>query len=134
VIYKETQADSSRWRLRFSSRILREDLPDIGDAAFQIARKAIKEKLATDPEQYGSPLRSPLVGMRKLRVSHVRIVYRVDVKRHEVHIFMIGARRDIWVQNQADIVGRAEELKRELTSQAELAHDAPSPARRRKKR
>ncbi|MBX9855098.1 MAG: type II toxin-antitoxin system RelE/ParE family toxin [Gemmatimonadaceae bacterium] len=131
---RETRAETSRWRLRFSPRILREDLPAIGDAAFQIARKAITEKLATAPEQFGAPLRSPLVGMRKLRVQHVRIVYRVDVNRHEVHIFMIGARRDIWVQNQADIVERAEELRRELTGQVEAAQDAAPPARDRKKR
>jgi hypothetical protein len=72
--------------------------------------------------------------MRKMRVSHVRIVYRVDTNRHEVHIFMIGARRDIWVQNRADIVERAEALRRELTGLVVAAQDAAPSARDRKKR
>lgn len=98
------------WRLRFSPRILREDLKEIGEAAYAVAKEAIIKKLKQHPNQYGAPLRTPLAGMRKLSVSHVRIVYRVDDDLRQVLIYMIGARRDIWTQDQPEIRERAAEL------------------------
>lgn len=78
----------------------------MGHAAFEVARTAINKKLKVDPEGYGAPLRSPLHGLYKLKASHVRIVYHIEEKKHEVRVLMIGARRDIWDEDQGEIVER----------------------------
>jgi hypothetical protein len=65
--------------------------------------------------------------MRKLSVSHVRIVYMVYEAEHEVRIYMIGARRDSWKEDQQTILDRANELQRQIAGHAE--HVANRPAR-----
>ncbi|MEW6096323.1 MAG: type II toxin-antitoxin system RelE/ParE family toxin, partial [bacterium] len=39
-------------------------------------RKAIEQRLATDPVKYGEPLRRSLQGYRKLRVGDYRVIYK----------------------------------------------------------
>lgn len=95
------------WQLRFSPKVLSDDLPTLGAAAFALAKSAILKKLAVSPDQYGAPLRRPLQGMRKLSVSHVRVVYQVFHDTREVRVYMIRARRDIWDHDQPEIMARA---------------------------
>ena len=78
----------------------------IGHAALQVARAAIDKKLKLDPEKYGQRLHSPLHGLYKLKASHVRIAYHIEQAAQEVWILMIGDRRDIWDQDQAEILKR----------------------------
>src|SRR5579884_2439585 len=94
------------WKVRFSPRLLSEDYDEVGHAAFEVARTAINKKLKLDPEGYGTPLRSPLRGLYKLKASHVRIVYHIEEKKHEVWVLMIGDRRDIWDEDQGEIIER----------------------------
>lgn len=100
------------WRIRFSRKLLTEDFHTVGHAAFQIARAAIEKKLTVDPQGYGTPLRSPLQGLYKLKASHIRIVYHVEPDTGEVWILMIGDRRDIWSERQAEILGRLDAERR----------------------
>jgi mRNA-degrading endonuclease RelE of RelBE toxin-antitoxin system len=107
----------ARWRLRYAARILTDDIDEVGHAA--LAHTACEKKLAAAPEQHGAPLHHPLHGLRKLRVSHVRIAYHVEVEAHEVWILMIGNRRDIWEENQGVILDRlATERKRHVDASA----------------
>lgn len=107
------------WRLRYSARILADDIDDVGHAALVHARTACEKKLGAAPEQYGTPLHHPLHGLRKLSVSHVRIAYHVEREAHEVWILMIGSRRDIWDEQQGEILDRlATERKRHAAAQA----------------
>ena len=120
------------WRLRFSPRIIAEDLDEIGHAAFEGAQDTIRKKLKVAPDQYGGPLRTPLAGMRKLTVSHVRIVYRVFDDLHEVRVYMMGARRDIWDHDQPAILERATEMQRiAAAEQAAAAKRASESGRER---
>ena len=102
-------AKSPTWTVRFAARILTDDLDDVGYAAFQMARKAIDKKLKVAPDQYGENLHDPLHLFRKLKASHIRIVYRVNPDEADVLILMIGDRRDIWDTEQAEILDRYEE-------------------------
>jgi mRNA-degrading endonuclease RelE of RelBE toxin-antitoxin system len=77
-----------------------------GDAAFERAQAAIRTKLATHPEEYGERLRSPLQGLYKLRVGHLRIAYRIERSSHEVWILMIGDRKTIWSSRVPEIQHR----------------------------
>ncbi len=94
------------WRLRFSARILDEDLEDIGHAAFEIARKAITKKLPVDPHQYGDGLRPPLGGIYKLKSAHVRVAYHIETAAHEVWVLMIADRNTIWDRHEDEILAR----------------------------
>jgi len=40
-------------------------------------------------------LHSPLHGLYKLKTSHIRIVYHVEVARHKVWVLMILGRRGV---------------------------------------
>lgn len=94
------------WKLRFSARILSEDLGELGHAAYENARKAIQKKLAIDPHQYGDGLRPPLGGIHKLKSSHVRVAYHIEDSEHEVWILMIADRNVIWDRHEDEILGR----------------------------
>jgi mRNA-degrading endonuclease RelE of RelBE toxin-antitoxin system len=102
-------AKSTTWTVRYAARILTDDLDDVGYAAFQMARKAIDKKLKVAPDQYGENLHDPLHPFRKLKASHIRIVYRVNPDEADVLILMIGDRRDIWDTEQTEILDRYEE-------------------------
>lgn len=100
----------------------------VGHAAFDVARKAIDKKLRTDPENYGDPLHHPLHGFRKLKSSHIRIVYRVKADASEVWVLMIGDRRDIWESEQKEI------LERDETERGRAIVGPSQDTRRKKKR
>lgn len=70
--------------------------------------------------------------MRKLSVSHVRIVYRVDEELRQVRIYMLGARRDIWTHDQPEILERATELAKIIRQEqkSELAGGMSDTAQR----
>ncbi|MBC7791457.1 MAG: hypothetical protein H7Z74_16040 [Anaerolineae bacterium] len=106
---KPKPAKPTTWTVRYTERILKDDLEDVGHAAFQMARKAIDKKLKVAPDQYGESLHDPLHPFRKLKASHIRIVYRVNPVAAEVLILMIGDRRDIWDAEQTEILDRYEE-------------------------
>ena len=94
------------WRLRYSARILDEDVDQIGEASLEIAQKACEKKLTRQPDQYGDPLHHPLLRLRKLKSKNIRIAYHVVEADREVWILMMGDRRDIWEHEQGEILGR----------------------------
>lgn len=102
------------WRLRFSPRILSDDLRGLGHDAYAVARAAIDKKLRREPRQYGELLRPPLKGLYKLKASHVRVVYHVDEAAREVWILMISDRRVIWDRRQKETLGRLARMRSEL--------------------
>ena len=95
-----------RWRVRIAKRVLTDDIPRIGHDAYERAKKAITKKLPVVPEQYGEPLHSPLHGLYKLKSSHARVVYHIEVKAHEVWVLLIGDRSTIWDDREGDILER----------------------------
>jgi mRNA interferase RelE/StbE len=70
-----------RYSLALHPKVVKDDLPRI-DNAWRIAiREAVREKLQTEPEFYGKPLRQHLKGCRKLRVGDYRIVFQIQGKK-----------------------------------------------------
>lgn len=115
---KSKSANPAVWTIRYAERILTDDLDEVGHAAFDVARKSIDKKLKVAPDQYGANLHHPLHAFRKLRISNIRVVYRVDAGRAEVLVLMIADRRDIWDSEQAEILERYEqELGRQILRQ-----------------
>jgi len=70
------------------------DLPKINRNVRLRIKKAIEERLMTEPAKYGKPLRKSLRGYWKLRVGDYRIVYRI--KNKNVFIFGIIHRKEIY--------------------------------------
>lgn len=74
--------------------VVKEDMPKLGNADKNNIRKAIENKLTTNPETFGKPLRRSLKGYRKLRVGDYRVIYRIESEK--VKIFYIGHRSIVY--------------------------------------
>ncbi|MCD6427822.1 MAG: type II toxin-antitoxin system RelE/ParE family toxin [Caldisericaceae bacterium] len=70
------------------------DIPEINKKLRLRIRKAIEERLATEPEKYGKPLRKTLKKYWKLRVGDYRIVYEIDKKT--VYVLGIIHRKKVY--------------------------------------
>jgi len=56
--------------------------------------KVIRERLSTEPEMYGQPLRGDLKGLWKLRVGEFRVIYEIQKEQVVVYVIKIGLRRN----------------------------------------
>ena len=66
------------YTIEYLASVAAEDIPSLPKSARMMIQKAIEERLAIDPIGFGKPLRHSLKGHRRLRVSHYRIVYRIE--------------------------------------------------------
>lgn len=63
--------------LRYHPDVKAKDLPLIDTKLKNRIRTAIERRLATEPHQYGEPLRKTLRGYWKLRVGDYRVVFKI---------------------------------------------------------
>ena len=82
------------WKIKIHLLVLKEDFKRINKHDRSVILKTIYKKLSVDPEKYGAPLRSTLRGFWKLKISHYRVVYRIEKKVVTVLILKVGMRRD----------------------------------------
>ena len=82
------------YSILFDDAVIKEDLPSIPKANKEQIKKAVMERLATNPVEYGKPLRQKLRGYLKMRVGNWRVIYKV--RDSSVIIYAIGIRRDIY--------------------------------------
>ncbi len=66
------------YKLKYHPDVKRSDLPKIDAKNRDMIKRAIKERLATQPEAYGKPLQRTLKGYWKLRVGDYRVVFKVS--------------------------------------------------------
>lgn len=59
-------------------------------------RKAIEKKLATNPIEFGKPLQYSLKGLRRLKVSDYRIIFKIEEEMKTVLIIEIGHRKEVY--------------------------------------
>ena len=69
-------------------------------------KKVLTKKLATDPQSYGLPLRSPLQLYWKHEFAAHRVIYRIYEENHLVVVCAVGPRKqgdaaDVYKQFQA---------------------------------
>ena len=69
-------------------------------------KKVLTKKLATDPQGYGLPLRSPLQLYWKHEFAAHRVIYRIYEEKHLVVVCAVGPRKqgdaaDVYKQFQA---------------------------------
>jgi mRNA interferase RelE/StbE len=82
------------YKLKYHPDVKRSDLPKIDAKNRDMIKGAIKERLATQPETYGKPLRRTLKGYWKLRVGDYRIVFKVS--RNTIFVFGIIHRKEVY--------------------------------------
>ncbi|MBU4446172.1 type II toxin-antitoxin system RelE/ParE family toxin [bacterium] len=82
------------WQIKIHRLVVEEDFNKINKHDRHIILKTIYKKLSIAPEKYGSPLRSELKGYWKLKISHHRIIYRIEKNTIKVLVLKVGMRRD----------------------------------------
>ncbi len=82
------------WQIKIHRLVIEEDFTKINKPDRNLILKTIYKKLSIAPEEYGSPLRSQLKGYWKLKISHYRVIYRVEKDTIKVLVLKVGLRRD----------------------------------------
>jgi len=83
------------YRIEYLESVVREDIPKLSKDVRNRVRKAIEQKLASHPIEFGKPLRYSLKGARRLRVDDWRIVYTIE-PGDMVLIVKIGHRKEVY--------------------------------------
>ncbi|MDO9529321.1 MAG: type II toxin-antitoxin system RelE/ParE family toxin [Syntrophales bacterium] len=65
-------------KLKYHPDVKRSDLPKIDVRNRAMIKRAIEDRLATQPEAYGKPLQRTLKGYWKLRVGDYRVIFKVS--------------------------------------------------------
>ena len=85
-----------KYQIKYQEQVVNEHIPALSSSAKKLIKRAIEERLMTDPIAYGKPLRYSLKGHRRLRVSDYRIVYRIEIEITAVIIIALKHRKDIY--------------------------------------
>ena len=83
------------YTIEYYASVVKKDIPNLPTTAKQRIKKAIEERLQTNPMAYGKPLRYNLQGFRRLRVGDERVVYCIDPEKNIVQIAAIKHRKEI---------------------------------------
>ncbi len=67
-----------KYRIEYLESVVREDIPRLSKDVRNRIRKALEQKLASHPVEFGKPLRYSLKGARRLRVDDWRVVYTIE--------------------------------------------------------
>lgn len=84
------------YTIEYLDVVVERDIPALPTSAKSLIKRAIEDRLMQDPVGFGKPLRYSLKGHRRLRVSHYRVIYRIDSDRHRVIIVAIKHRKDVY--------------------------------------
>ena len=82
------------YRVVYHPAISTEDLPSINRDLHRRIKRAVEQRLVTDPARYGGPLRHHLKGYWKLRVGDYRVLYQIV--GHEVWVYRIAHRKHVY--------------------------------------
>ena len=74
------------WAVEYFEIVVKDHIPSLPKTMRLRIKKAIEERLTSDPVGYGKPLQHTLKGHRRIRVGDYRLVYRIDESRHAVSI------------------------------------------------
>ena len=82
------------WKIKIHNLVTSEDFKRINKHDQKVILKTIYKKLSVSPGKYGSPLRSGLKRYWKLKISHFRVIYRIEKKEIKILVLKVGMRRD----------------------------------------
>ena len=81
--------------------IFEEDFRKVSKPDQQKIITAIRKKLTTDPDNFGTPLKGLLKGYWKLRVGEYRVVCEIQKEKVIVYVIFVGFRRNKEVYKEA---------------------------------
>ena len=84
------------YKIVYSSRAKKKDLPLIPEPYKENIQKNIYKKLSIDPYKFGEPLCGDLKGKWKLRVGKYRVIYKIVDQEVTVLILEINVRGDVY--------------------------------------
>lgn len=87
---------SAPYRIGYYAAVVEKDIPALPKTMRQRIKKAIEERLTTDPIGFGKPLQYSLKGHRRLRVGDYRVVYRIEEAKRQILIVAIAHRKDVY--------------------------------------
>lgn len=87
---------NKRFTIEYLPTVTDQDIPALPSTMRLRIKKAIEERLETDPIAFGKPLQRSLKGHRRLRVGDYRVVYRIDHKMWTVVIVIIKHRKEVY--------------------------------------
>ena len=82
------------FELRYHPDVKDVDIPTLNNKIKTRIKKAIEERLVSEPQRYGEPLRKTLKGYWKLRVGDYRVVYKIV--KNEVIVLGIIHRKKVY--------------------------------------
>mgnify|MGYP001609090105 CR=1 FL=1 len=82
------------YRISYYQQVLDDDIPALPETIKKRVKQAIEERLLTNPDMYGKPLRKGLSGFRKLRIGDWRIIYGIEGEN--VTILLISHRSKVY--------------------------------------
>ena len=82
------------FKLIYHADVKKVDLPKIDMKNRSMIKKAIEERLATQPEVFGRPLQRTLKGYWKLRVGEYRVVFKIS--ENDILVLGIIHRKDVY--------------------------------------
>ncbi len=85
-----------KFSVRYLDEVVKKHIPALSSSAKILIKKAIEERLMVDPIGFGKPLQYSLKGLRRLRVSDYRVVYRIEADKSEVLVVAIMHRKKIY--------------------------------------
>ena len=65
------------YNLIYHADVAKVDLPKIDEKNKAMIKRAIEERLSSNPEVYGKPLQRTLKGYWKLRIGNYRVVFKI---------------------------------------------------------
>ncbi len=83
------------WTVVYKKSV-QKDLKSISKENQYIIRRAIEDKLMTDPIRFGLPVRRNLKGLMKLRVGDYRVIYSIHRETVTVYVIKIGNRKEVY--------------------------------------
>jgi mRNA interferase RelE/StbE len=83
------------YRIEYLESVVHEDIARLSKDVATRIRKAIENKLACHPVEFGKPLRYSFKGARRLRVGDWRVVYTIEPP-DVVLIVKIGHLREVY--------------------------------------
>lgn len=83
------------FKIAYHKRVLSVDLPKISFSAQNLIKRAIEERLTTQPLTYGEPMVGNWKNHRRIRVSKYRVIYKIE-DEYIVRIMAIGIRSKVY--------------------------------------
>ncbi|MFP5385742.1 MAG: type II toxin-antitoxin system RelE family toxin [Bacteriovoracia bacterium] len=84
-----------KWEVLYT-KSAKDEISSLDGSKKKIIKRAIEDKLMTDPLKFGVPLRRNLSGLFKLRVGDFRIIYQINNSEVVVLIVAVGHRREVY--------------------------------------